>query len=156
MSDTTGMHIESSVTSMRRWAAFASVIVAVAFLMAACSSGAPAASGPPLTPTNGVIELELTGSLQIVQGGQRVTSIEVHQGQAYTFRIRNSAGFAHDFLIGTDADLSSGKSGLPGLGQFSSGTQDFSVTFDGPGPLMFGCTIPGHYSLMKGTFVIVP
>jgi azurin len=36
---------------------------------------------------------------------------------------------------------------LPGIQPFSSDTD---------GALAFGCTVPGHYSVMKGTFTIVP
>jgi uncharacterized cupredoxin-like copper-binding protein len=127
-----------------------------ATLLAACGGGAPAPTGPPLAPTGDVVELTLTGSLQITHDGQKVDSIQVQGGKTYTFRITNSAGFAHDFHIGTDADLAANKAGLPGLGEYSNGTQEFSYTFTGAGPLMFGCTVPGHYGSMKGTFDILP
>jgi uncharacterized cupredoxin-like copper-binding protein len=132
------------------------IAVATVLLLVACAGGAPAPSGTSMTATGDVIELEMTGSIQIVKDGHKVDSIVVHRGQAYTFRIKNSAGFAHDFHIGTDADLQADRQGLPGLGQYSSGTQEFSYTFEGAGPLMFGCTIPGHYNLMKGSFDIQP
>lgn len=130
--------------------------LAAALVVAACGAGSPAPSGPSTTAENGVFELEMTGSIQIVKDGRKVDSIAVKRGQTYTFRITNTAGFAHDFHIGGDADLAANRSGLPGLGEYSTGTQEFSYTFDSDGPLMFGCTVPGHYGLMKGRFEIQP
>ena len=121
----------------------------------------PAASATPAAPTvavdaDHVIDLELTADLKIKQDGQQVTSIPVKQGETYTFRVDNTAGFDHDFFIGSDADLSAGKEGLPGIQAWSKGVREFQYTFDSPGPLAFGCAIPGHYALMKGTFDIQP
>jgi uncharacterized cupredoxin-like copper-binding protein len=130
-------------------------LVAV-MLVAACGGAASTSGQPAMTATDGVFALDLTGSLQIAMDGHKVDAIQVKKGQTYTFRITNSAGFAHDFKIGADADLAADKAGLAGLGQFSNGTQEFSYTFDKSGPLMFGCTVPGHYGLMKGTFDIKP
>jgi uncharacterized cupredoxin-like copper-binding protein len=132
------------------------LVLATVVLAAACSGGSSAPSGAVMTATDNVIALDLTGSLQIASGGHKVDAIQVKKSQTYTFRITNSAGFAHDFHIGADADLAADKAGLAGLGQYSNGTQEFSYTFDGAGPLMFGCTVPGHYGLMKGTFDIQP
>lgn len=133
------------------------VAFALVIWLAACGASGPPASTAPLTPApDGVIELEETGDLRIVQGGVKVTSILVQQGRSYTFRITNTAGFAHDFRIASDAELSRGGGSFPGLEQFSSGTQEFSYTFETSGPLAFGCTVPGHYSLMKGSFTIAP
>ncbi|MGH2408421.1 MAG: plastocyanin/azurin family copper-binding protein [Candidatus Limnocylindrales bacterium] len=132
------------------------LVLAAVLLVAACSGGSSGPAGPALTATDNVIQLDLTAALQISQGGTKVSAIQVKRGQTYTFRITNTAGFAHDFQIGTDADLSAAKAGLPGLAQFSNGTQEFSYTFDTGGPLMFGCTVPGHYASMKGTFDIQP
>ena len=130
----------------------------LAALLAGCGGSAPATSPPaPGTPVPGnVIELELTGDLKIQQAGQQVATITVRKGQTYTFRITNTAGFEHDFHIGADDALRNGTPGLPGVDPFSSGRKEFSYTFDTAGPLAFGCTIPGHYSVMKGTFAIVP
>jgi uncharacterized cupredoxin-like copper-binding protein len=130
--------------------------LATVVLAAACSGGSSAPSGAALTATDNVIALDLTGSLQITKDGVKVEAIQVQKGQTYTFRITNTAGFVHDFHIGADADLAADKAGLAGLGQFSNGTQEFTYTFDTAGPLMFGCTVPGHYGLMKGTFDIQP
>ena len=62
----------------------------------------------------------------------------------------------HDFHIGPDADLSAGGHAHAGLQPWSDGSREFQYTFDGPGPLAFGCTIPGHYAQMKGVFDIQP
>ncbi len=112
---------------------------------------APSASGAA-----NVIQLTETADLRITDAsGNAVTSITVQKGQTYTFQITNTAGFAHDFYIGTPDDLKAANTGnLKGLDQFASGTQSFSYTFDSAGPLGFGCTLPGHYQSMNGLFVI--
>lgn len=114
-------------------------------------SAAPSASG-----AGNVIQLTETADLRIVgPDGSAVTSITVQKGQAYTFQITNTAGFAHDFYIGPPDDLKAAATGnLKGLDQFLSGTQSFTYTFDSAGPLGFGCTLPGHYQSMSGLFVI--
>ena len=132
------------------------LMLVTVLLVAACSGGSSGPTGPALTPADGVVQLDLTGSLQISQGGNKVAAIQVTQGQTYTFRITNAAGFAHNFHIGIDADLAAAKTGLPGLADFSNGTQEFTYTFAASGQLMFGCTVPGHYGSMKGTFDIQP
>lgn len=114
-------------------------------------SAAPSASG-----AGNVIQLTETADLRITDAsGNAVTSIDVQKGQTYTFQISNTAGFAHDFYIGTPDDLKAGNTGnLKGLAQFVSGTQSFTYTFDSAGPLGFGCTLPGHYQSMNGLFNI--
>ena len=97
-----------------------------------------------------------TADLRITDpSGNTVSSITVQKGQTYTFQITNTAGFAHDFYIGSPDDLKAANTAnLKGLDQFTSGTQSFSYTFDSAGPLGFGCTLPGHYQSMNGLFVI--
>ena len=136
-----------------------SATLAFAAGIAACSS--PATEATPADPTvavdaDHVIQLELTADLKIKQDGQQVSTIPVTAGETYTFEVTNTAGFDHDFFIGSDADLSAGAADLSGIQAWSSGPRDFQYTFDGPGPLAFGCTIPGHYALMKGSFDIQP
>jgi uncharacterized cupredoxin-like copper-binding protein len=116
--------------------------------------GSPAASGS----AGQVIALEETGTLSITQDGQPVSSLALKKGVTYTFRITNSAGFPHDFYIGSPDALSGNQtSGLPGIAQFSSGTQEFQYTVtDQTASLQFGCTLPGHYPTMHGTFTVQP
>lgn len=135
------------------------VVVVVFALLAACGS-ATEQTPPPVTGTPipaGVIELELTGALKIEQADSQVSTLTVKQGETYTFRITNSAGFDHDFHIATDEELKGGgHEHMAGVLPFSSGTKEFTYTFDADGPLAFGCTVPGHYPLMRGTFAVVP
>jgi uncharacterized cupredoxin-like copper-binding protein len=134
--------------------------LALSIVVTACTGATPAAT-TPAAPTQAVdadhvIELELTADLKIEQDGQQVASLPVTAGETYTFKVTNTAGFEHDFLIGSDADLSAGAAGLSGIPSWSGGTREFQYTFDSAGPLGFGCTIPGHYPLMKGVFDIQP
>ena len=135
------------------------VLPLTAALAAACggaSSATVSPGGPSARASGPVIELELTGDLKIRQDGQQVSTIPVKAGETYTFRITNTAGYDHDFYIATDAELSRGEGGHHGVAPFSGGTHEFTYTFDAPGPLAFGCTIPGHYAVMKGVFDIQP
>jgi len=124
---------------------------------ASSAAESPGASGGTV-PTGQVIELELTGSLQIHQAGQQVSELAVKAGETVHFKITNSAGFDHDFYIGTPDQLSQNQvSGLPGIPTFQSGTQefDYTVTAD-TANLQWGCSLPGHYPLMHGTFTVEP
>lgn len=122
-------------------------------------SGSPSAS-PSSGPTQEarVIEIELTSAVQIHQGGQQISSLDVTQGETIHLRVTNTAGFPHNFYIGPADKLSANLvSGLPGVPDFSEGTQefDYTVTADTVG-LEFGCTFPGHYTSMHGTFAVSP
>ena len=87
-----------------------------------------------------------------------MTDLTVKEGETIHFRISNSAGFDHDFYIGTADQLSQGQvDGLPGVPAFASGTQEFDYTVTAAtAGLQFGCTVPGHYQLMHGTFTVQP
>lgn len=159
---------------------------AATLLLAACSSsattstwtfmppqptGSPgpssAASPAPVSPGGSpnasggagqTITLEETSSLTITQNGQAVSNLVVHPGETITFQVTNSAGFPHDFYIGTPDQLTNNQtSGLPGIDQFSSGTQTFTYTVTADtANLQFGCSLPGHYQTMHGTFTVQP
>jgi len=106
-----------------------------------------------------VIDLVLTGALQITDtAGTQVKDIPVTPGETVIFRVENTAGFDHNFYIGTDEQLivpaATTDTGIP---TFQSGVQELEwvVPADISG-LKFGCTVPGHYSLMQGTFSVSP
>jgi uncharacterized cupredoxin-like copper-binding protein len=123
----------------------------------ASATGGATASAGGSPGTGNVFELEETADLQIKQAGQKVTQLQVKAGQAYTFRITNSANFAHDFYIGTAQDLQSRNTqNLKGIPEFNSETKEFEYTFATSGSLQFACTVPGHYTTMHGDFVLQP
>jgi uncharacterized cupredoxin-like copper-binding protein len=105
-----------------------------------------------------VIPLEETATLTITKDGQPVSALDVKKGDTVTFQITNSAGFDHDFYIGTADQLSNNQTaGLPGVPAFSTGTQQFTYTVtDGTATLQFACTLPGHYPTMHGSFNVKP
>ena len=128
---------------------------------AAPASAAPsaAASAPASSqePGGRVIELELDGALQIKQNGQKVTDIPVTPGETIIFKLTNTAGYAHNFWIGTDQQLMTNQvEGLPGMPDWSDAEpKEFTwVVPDDITGLKYGCTVPGHYSLMQGTFSV--
>jgi uncharacterized cupredoxin-like copper-binding protein len=87
-----------------------------------------------------------------------VSTLDVKNGDSVTFQITNTAGFSHDFYIGTAEQLSTNQTaGLPGVPEFPSGTKEFTYTVtDETAKLEFACTVPGHYSLMHGNFNVQP
>jgi uncharacterized cupredoxin-like copper-binding protein len=156
-------------------------VAALALLFAGCSSStgstwtvAPlhptptaAASVAPSSPAGSpgasaqvgqTISLDLTSSLQIQQDGTQVSELEVHQGETIHFVLDNTAGFGHDFYIGPPDQLAAGTTdGLPGVEQWDSGVREFDyvVTAD-TANLQFGCTVPGHFQTMHGSFKVLP
>lgn len=120
----------------------------------AATAGAPIENpGTPDAPR--VITLVENAALEILgEDGMKVTSIAVKAGETVRFEVDNTAGYSHNFHIGTDAELAGNTPGLPGIPEWNSGVQTYDWTVPAEGELMFGCTVPGHYSLMQGTFEI--
>ena len=129
----------------------------------AAESAAPAAGsaapGEPVAPSGEarVIDLVATGALQFTDpAGTQVRDIPVTPGETITFRIDNTAGFDHNFYIGTDEQLivPAGTTEV-GIPTWQTGVQELTwvVPADITG-LKFGCTVPGHYALMQGTFSV--
>jgi hypothetical protein len=117
----------------------------------------PAGSPVGSAGTARTIELDLTSSLQIQQDGAQVIELEVQEGETLHFVLDNTAGFSHDFFIGPADALSAGTvDGLPGVEAWDSGVREFDyvVTAD-TAQLQFGCTVPGHYQTMHGSFALV-
>ena len=133
-------------------------------------TGAANASLAPITNPGTVdaprvIKLEETGSLTITDpDGTKASAIAVKAGETVQFEVTNTAGFAHNFFIGPNAILSKASGDIPetagvvGIPQFTEGTQ--SVTWTVPAAetkdLVFGCTLPGHFTTMNGIFTIQP
>ncbi|CAN5458465.1 hypothetical protein BH24CHL9_BH24CHL9_10930 [soil metagenome] len=93
-----------------------------------------------------------------MQDGERVEDIAVTPGETITFRVDNTAGFNHSFAIGTAEELSvpntTAQAGIP---PWSSGVQELEWTVpEDVTDLLFACTVPGHFTLMHGTFSTAP
>ena len=106
-----------------------------------------------------VIEIEVTAALQFTdEHGNRLEEIAVSPGETLLFQIHNSAGFEHSFYIGSEEELE-----VPlgttdtGVGPWQTGVREleWSVPADVSG-LMFGCTVPGHFLVSHGVFVVAP
>ena len=120
-------------------------------------SAAPTASAAMPGGEARVIDIVATAQPRFTDpSGVQVTDIPVTPGETVTFRIENTAGFAHNFYIGTDEQLAvfAGTTGN-GIPKYESGVQELEwvVPADVTG-LKFGCTVPGHYKVMQGTFSI--
>jgi uncharacterized cupredoxin-like copper-binding protein len=135
--------------------------------MAPAGTEAPAqaptesAASEPAGPAGGgearVIEMVATGALQFTDpAGEQIRDIAVTPGETIIFRVDNTAGFDHDFYIGTDEELMVPNAVTDvGIPTWQSGVQELEwvVPADISG-LKFGCTVPGHYALMQGTFSV--
>jgi uncharacterized cupredoxin-like copper-binding protein len=104
-----------------------------------------------------VIELDATAALEFTDPrGNRLDTIEVTPGETVVFRVHNVAGFEHSFYIGTEAELEDpGGTTDVGIPGWDSGVRELQWTVpDDVSGLMFGCTVPGHFVLMHGTFTV--
>jgi mono/diheme cytochrome c family protein/uncharacterized cupredoxin-like copper-binding protein len=130
----------------------------------AFASAAPAASAAPITSPGTaasprIVKLTETAQLAITDDtGTKLAAIAVKKGETVTFQVTNSAGFPHNFYTAPAdklkvADVTAAK----GIPDFSSGTQNVTVTFDQDVPnLQYACVLPGHYDSMHGDFQIQP
>jgi len=130
--------------------------------MPPAASRAPAASAPA-SPATGdgeprVIDLEATPAIRFEQDGTQIQDIAVTPGETVIFRVTNTAGFSHNFYIGTDDELKvMGGETDTGIPAWSNGVQELEWTVpDDVSGLRFGCTIPGHYFTMQGDFTVSP
>ena len=113
-------------------------------------------SSPP--PFDAVVDLEATPTLQFLdETGERVSAISVIPGQTVLIRVDNTAGFDHSFWIGTEEQLEQ-PMGVTDVGihAWTSGTRELTWTVpEDVSGLMFGCTVPGHFTaLMHGDIVV--
>ncbi len=118
--------------------------------------GAAAAGGTPEEPR--VIVIEANAALQFLdEAGQQLTSIDALPGETIEFQIENTAGFEHNFYIGSPEDLQVpyGETDV-GIPTWNSGVESYiwTVPEAGADGLQFACTVPGHYTPMHGDIVI--
>ncbi len=114
----------------------------------------PSAAGAAHGESVRVIELEADAALRFMQDGEQIQDIPVVPGETVVFRIDNTASFDHSFYIGTDEELRvMGASTAVGVSDWSTGIRELEWTVpDDISGLKFGCTVPGHYYTMQGTF----
>jgi hypothetical protein len=121
----------------------------------ATATTAPVAGGSSDAPR--VVRLEATSSLQFTdESGAVVSQLAVVPGETIEFVIDNTAGFDHNFWIGTPDVLSVPNAETDvGIPTWQSGEQTVTWTVpDDGGALQFACTVPGHYTTMHGDIVI--
>jgi uncharacterized cupredoxin-like copper-binding protein len=120
------------------------------------AAGETAAGGTPENPR--VIKLQANAALQFLdENGAQLTSIDAVPGETIEFQIDNTAGFEHNFFIGSAEDLQ-----VPygeteaGIATWTSGVETYTWTVPESGAegLQFACTVPGHYTPMHGDIVI--
>jgi uncharacterized cupredoxin-like copper-binding protein len=89
--------------------------------------------------------------------GTQLTNIAVTPGETIEFVVDNTAGFDHNFWIGTAEELQGSFAETDvGIPTWQSGVQTITWTVpeEGAEVLQFACTVPGHYTPMHGNFVI--
>ncbi|HJV05194.1 MAG TPA: plastocyanin/azurin family copper-binding protein [Actinomycetota bacterium] len=86
--------------------------------------------------------------------------VSVEPGEHVLFVIRNGDPIAHEFILGDEEVQRVHEEGTearhgakPGEVSVAAGaTAETTYTFAGPGSLIFGCHLPGHYDYgMRGT-----
>ncbi|MGD8684533.1 MAG: c-type cytochrome, partial [Chloroflexota bacterium] len=117
---------------------------------------AAAAGGTPEEPR--VIRIQANAALQFLdESGAVLTSIDAVPGETIEFQIENTAGFEHNFFIGTAEELQVpyGETDV-GIPTWTSGVEIYTWTVPESGAegLQFACTVPGHYTPMHGDIVI--
>jgi uncharacterized cupredoxin-like copper-binding protein len=120
-------------------------------VVAAQDEAEPPASGEART-----IDIVADETLQFTRNGEKLTDIAVTPGETVIFRVDNTAGFAHNFYIGQDDELMAPSATTDvGIPDWESGVMELEwVVPDDITGLKFGCTVPGHYPLMQGTFSV--
>ncbi len=120
------------------------------------TGGESAAGGTPEEPR--VIKMLANAALQFTdEDGAVLSSIDAIPGETIEFQIDNTAGFDHNFYIGTPEELQvpfgETEEGIP---TWQSGVETYTWTVPEAGAegLQFACTVPGHYTLMSGDIVI--
>lgn len=146
-------------------------LAAIAVIAAACSGGgatpAPATAAPAAsveaTAAATRIEVTLTDGLKI-----EPASMTVPAGVPVTFVVTNAGKILHEFVLGDEADqaeheaemAAGGGMSMPvdeemAIGVEPGQTKELTVTFDGPGSILAGCHVIGHYPAgMKATITI--
>jgi hypothetical protein len=119
------------------------------------TSPSPDADSGIGTGPSRVIEIEATATLQFVdESGGLLKEIGVTPGETVLFRVHNTADFDHTFYIGSESTLREPQGTTDvGIGTWYSGVRELEWTMpDDVSGSMFGCTVPGHYSVMHGMF----
>lgn len=121
-------------------------------------SGGGTVDNPGTAANPRVITVKLTGTLAITdEAGTKLSAIAVKTGETVKFEVQNTAGFGHNFYIGTADQLQAGdKSSTQGIDDFTEGTKELVWTVNGAAPLQFACIVVAHYGPMHGDFEIVP
>lgn len=113
---------------------------------------------PSADPGPRQIDLALTSRLQVLdRAGHPVKALAVRPGETLEISVANQARFAHNLFIGGHDLLAADQTdGMPGVDDFAGGVRTFTWTVPvDVTDLWFGCTVVGHFSLMRGPIVAV-
>ncbi len=122
----------------------------------------PEASIPPASPAASPgprqMHLSTTSRMEILdETGRPVATLTVRPGETLAISVGNQARFAHNLYIGSyDALAANQTAELPGVPAFTGGSRSFLWTVPtSVEDLWFGCTVVGHFSVMKGRVVAI-
>jgi len=154
------------MATLRSTKAACAALMAVTFVLAACSA-TPAASTAATTTPQATATLGFTPGTKASPRVVVITAsdalmfmpmvVTVAMGETVTFQVHNVGKVEHEFMIGPMPDAFADKEGTPEIAGITGGTtKSITFTFDGPGPYAFACHAPGHFEAgMKGTITIV-
>lgn len=92
--------------------------------------------------------------------------IEIKQGETIQFRFNNLGKMAHEFVVGTEAELKQHQKDMANQSTSAhhkmntiapNSKGEITMTFDKAGTFLFACLITGHFeSGMKGSIKVTP
>jgi hypothetical protein len=102
-----------------------------------------------------VIKLEAAAEIRFKdEAGNAITQIDAVEDETIQFEVENTAGFDHNFWIGTKVELEVPSATTDtGIATWQSGIETLTWTAVGA-DLQFACTVPGHYATMHADIVI--
>jgi uncharacterized cupredoxin-like copper-binding protein len=135
----------------------ATILVPVLLLVAACSAGGGATTGPSASTapvasgSASRVEVTLTDALMI-----EPATMTVPAGVPVTFVVTNSGAANHEFYLGDEAAQAEHEKEMAAMGGMTHDepqgialkpgeTKELTYTFAQPGETVAGCHVVGHY-----------
>jgi uncharacterized cupredoxin-like copper-binding protein len=136
-------------------------LATVVLVFTACGDAEPPSPPTPAPSGARTIEIEAQDALRFDP-----SKVTVSVGETIYFIVSNPGSGDHEFILGDEGVQAShadaGEHGAHGsddalasLDLPPGATETATVTFDEPGPVLFGCHIEGHYTAgMVGTVTV--
>lgn len=131
---------------MRTWVRAAAALCALA--LAASCGGADEGSNGQSAPTTAAGPVDETIDISMTDIAFKPTTLTVKAGTTVRFVFKNNGDLDHNAAFGDEATqqaVESGKQARDGIAASPNQTKAYTRRFDGPGSLIIGCHVAGHY-----------